>query len=85
MKPGLKKKTEDTTWAEIIGSCVILVAIVIGIIALIVALTVLGTWIFMVIWNFTVFEIFGGPELGMLQAFAVSMIISMIGGAFSKR
>ena len=85
MKPGLKKKTEDTTWAEIIGSCVILVAIIVVIIAFVIAMFLLGTWVFMVVWNFTVFDIFGGPELSMIQAFAVSLLIGIIGGAFSKK
>ena len=84
MKPELKKKTEDTTWLEILGSCLTLIFLVVVIAVVVVATVVLGAFIFMLVWNATVFEVFGGPELTLLQAFLVSVLISMIGSVFKK-
>ena len=76
---------DQKTWAEILAGCAAVVGMAVGAIVIVVAIAALSAFIFMIIWNATVFDIFNGPELSLWQAFLVSVLLSMIGSAFSRK
>lgn len=53
--------------------------LVFGIIAI---FSLIGAGILMLAWNFVVLGLFHGPALGFWQAYAISIMLSIIGSAF---
>ena len=74
----------EKTWAEIAAGCLAAIMALAGAGLVIGGLIALFTFIFMLVWNATVYDIFGGPELSLIQAFLVSVLISFIGSVFSR-
>lgn len=58
------------------------VLLIIGAIIVLAAAIAFNAWLIMVLWNFLVPALFGGPAIGFWHGLALLVIVSMIGGAF---
>jgi hypothetical protein len=67
----------DLTGAPAAGACA-LIAIVL------IASLLIGPFILMVLWNLVVPSVFGGPVIDFPQAFGLSLLLSIVGGAFRR-
>lgn len=57
-------------------------AVILGIIALVAAISAGMGALFMLMWNFTAAGVFHAPRLSFLHAWALWVAIGMVGGAF---
>lgn len=57
------------------GSCLLVIVVALG-------LDCLFAWIFQMLWNFAIVAIFALPIITFWQAFALWIIIGLIGGCF---
>ena len=53
-------------------------SVVIGVVATLVIATLLRGWVFSILWGWFAVPIFGLPPLGIAQAIAVALIVSML-------
>jgi len=53
-------------------------SVVLGVVAMILVATLLRGWALSVLWGWFVVPIFGVPALGIAQAIAVAMVVSML-------
>ena len=54
--------------------------IIVGVVALYVAVSFLAAWILWLLWNWLVPELFGGPRVTYWQAVGVMLLLSFVRG-----
>lgn len=54
--------------------------VILLVLAVVVGCTLLGGWVFQLLWNFVVPAVFNGPVLGYWHAVALTLLLGFLGG-----
>lgn len=70
---------------EIISGCLIAVAVVVLFLLLVAGFSAITAYLFMLLWNFAIVDVFHASPLDFWHSWAIWIIIVFIGGAFRSR